>query len=160
MLCPCGSGKSKEECCIPLFRGERQAKTATELMRSRYAAFALGEIDYIVNSHHPRTRDEVDREGATEWSKKAEWQGFDVVSSEGGGEKDEKGVVEFVARYTIEHQEARHHERAEFERQDGVWYFVDGQPVKAKPVTRDAPKVGRNDPCPCGSGKKHKRCCG
>jgi len=31
--------------------------------------------------------------------------------------------------------------------------------VKAKPV-RTGPKVGRNDPCPCGSGKKYKQCCG
>jgi preprotein translocase subunit SecA len=30
---------------------------------------------------------------------------------------------------------------------------------KAKPV-RSGPKVGRNDPCPCGSGKKFKQCCG
>ena len=30
----------------------------------------------------------------------------------------------------------------------------------AQPVERDAPKVGRNDPCPCGSGKKYKKCCG
>jgi preprotein translocase subunit SecA len=30
---------------------------------------------------------------------------------------------------------------------------------KAKPV-RTGPKVGRNDPCPCGSGKKYKHCCG
>jgi preprotein translocase subunit SecA len=28
------------------------------------------------------------------------------------------------------------------------------------PFERESPKVGRNDPCPCGSGKKYKRCCG
>jgi preprotein translocase subunit SecA len=33
------------------------------------------------------------------------------------------------------------------------------QQAKAKPV-RSGPKVGRNDPCPCGSGKKYKQCCG
>jgi SEC-C motif-containing protein len=160
MSCPCGSETPAKNCCIPLFRGERKAQTATELMRSRYAAFALGEIDYIVSSHHPRTRHEVDRKGAEEWSKQASWQGFEIRASEGGGATDKTGVVEFVARYQLEGKDCLHHERALFEREDGEWFFVDGSPVKAKPVTREAPKVGRNDPCPCGSGNKYKRCCG
>ncbi|KFN51274.1 preprotein translocase subunit SecA [Arenimonas composti] len=37
---------------------------------------------------------------------------------------------------------------------------ADGQGVLVQPVVRDAPKVGRNDPCPCGSGKKYKQCHG
>nr|MDQ3297601.1 SEC-C metal-binding domain-containing protein [Myxococcota bacterium] len=36
----------------------------------------------------------------------------------------------------------------------------DGDAAKAEPVRRDRPKVGRNDPCPCGSGKKYKKCHG
>ena len=35
-----------------------------------------------------------------------------------------------------------------------------GQPAPAQPFTRQQPKVGRNDPCPCGSGKKYKQCHG
>ena len=31
---------------------------------------------------------------------------------------------------------------------------------ESKPFVRDTPKIGRNDPCPCGSGKKYKKCCG
>ena len=33
-------------------------------------------------------------------------------------------------------------------------------PNKIETFRRDQPKVGRNDPCPCGSGKKYKKCCG
>ena len=42
----------------------------------------------------------------------------------------------------------------------GLWYFVDGAPGRQEPFVRDDAKVGRNDPCPCGSGKKFKKCCG
>jgi SEC-C motif-containing protein len=47
-----------------------------------------------------------------------------------------------------------------FLKQDGEWYFVDGQLVAPKTEKRNQPKVGRNDPCPCGSAKKYKKCCG
>jgi uncharacterized protein YecA (UPF0149 family) len=36
----------------------------------------------------------------------------------------------------------------------------DAVPARAVPIVEHAPKVGRNDPCPCGSGKKYKKCCG
>jgi len=35
-----------------------------------------------------------------------------------------------------------------------------GAGAEVQTVRRDAPKVGRNDPCPCGSGKKYKKCHG
>jgi SEC-C motif domain protein len=69
-------------------------------------------------------------------------------------------MVEFVARYRMGGAEHAHHERATFQRHDGRWYFEDGDIVKARPVVREAPKVGRNEPCPCGSGKKFKKCHG
>ena len=36
----------------------------------------------------------------------------------------------------------------------------DAPDEKVEPVRREQPKVGRNDPCPCGSGKKYKKCHG
>ena len=50
-------------------------------------------------------------------------------------------------------------ERAEFEKLDGEWRFIDGHIFGPAPVKREEPKIGRNDPCPCGSGKKFKKCC-
>ena len=126
-------------------------------MRSRYAAYALGEIDYILNSHNPSTQSEVDREGAEEWSKRAEWEGLTVHSSEESGAT---GTVEFTARYLMQGRLFRHRERATFKRIDGRWFYLDGEMVKAQPVVRKGRKVGRNEPCLCGSGKKYKKCCG
>jgi SEC-C motif-containing protein len=128
-------------------------------MRSRYAAYVLQEIDYILKTHDPATVAEVDRDGARAWSRDAEWQGLEVHHVEGGAD-DEVGVVEFTANYAIEGRDVRHRERASFKKVRGRWYYHDGEMVKAKPMTREVPKVGRNDPCPCGSGKKYKKCCG
>jgi SEC-C motif-containing protein len=85
---------------------------------------------------------------------------MEVVSSERGGPEDDTGVVEFIARYAIDGAEHKHHERSDFRRIDGRWFFSNGEKVTSAPIVRAAPKVGRNDPCSCGSGKKFKKCCG
>jgi SEC-C motif-containing protein len=127
-------------------------------MRSRYSAYATQAIDYIVTTHDPATRDDVDREATEKWSREAEWLGLEVVSAE---EQGDAAIVEFKARYKIgKSGETTHHERSRFRRVDGAWYFSDGDQVKPRPVVREAAKVGRNDPCPCGSGRKYKKCHG
>ena len=112
-----------------------------------------------MSSHHPESRDEVDPESAGEWSKSADWQGLSVHETK-GGEGDDEGVVEFTARYIMQDRLVRHRERATFRRHNGDWFYWDGDMVKAKPMVREGRKVGRNDPCSCGSGKKFKKCCG
>ena len=127
-------------------------------MRSRYAAFATANIDYIEETTDPSVRDTFDRDGTTEWAKNSEWMGLEIVSHEKGGKDDKTGEVEFIAKYKYEGVERLHHERAQFKKHDGTWYFLDGTLVQA-PV-RAEEKAGRNDPCPCGSGKKYKKCHG
>jgi len=129
-------------------------------MRSRYTAYVLGKVDYILDSLHPEHRTDVDRDATDKWSKSASWKGLEVVATEAGGENDTRGVVEFVAKFDLGGVAQTHHERADFERVNGRWYYVDGQIFGGKPVVREGPRVGRNDPCPCGSGKKYKKCCG
>lgn len=158
--CKCCSGKAYKECCEPLIRGERKAETAEELLRSRYCAYAISEIDYIYETIHPDRREEFDRQSISDWSQKSEWHELEIVDSENGGKEDEQGTIEFVAHYSENGEKRRHHELATFEKQDGQWFFVDGQGVKPKQFVRPEPKVGRNDPCSCGSGKKFKKCCG
>jgi SEC-C motif-containing protein len=160
MACPCGTGAPFETCCGPFLAGEQQPATAEQLMRSRYTAYVRGAIDYIIDTHDPKTRGDVDRAATEEWSTQAEWLGLDVVATEGGGPQDDEGMVEFKARYAVKGSPMTHHERSHFRRVDGRWAFVDGHNVKQKPIVREAAKVGRNDPCPCGSGKKYKRCHG
>ena len=76
-----------------------------------------------------------------------------------------KESVEYQQAYTreLEQLDASQQaqiERSVFERVEGDWFYMDGTIVKQKPVVRDKPKVGRNQPCPCGSGKKYKKCHG
>jgi SEC-C motif-containing protein len=153
-------GESTEKCCGRYIDGRELPPTAEALMRSRYTAYVLEKIDYIVESHNPATRSEVDPDGARNWSRAAEWHGLEISATEAGGDSDEEGVVEFVARYEMDGRMIHHRERATFQKINKRWFYLDGEMVKPKPMVREAPKVGRNDPCPCGSGKKHKKCCG
>jgi SEC-C motif-containing protein len=158
--CVCGLGESTETHCLPIIKGTAKALTAEAVMRARYAGYVLGEIDFIMDSLHPEHRKDVDRKSSETWSKKAKWLGLEILSTKDGGENDDSGEVEFRAHFEMKELRQEHHERATFERYNGKWYFVDGQQVSNVPVVREGPRVGRNDPCPCGSGKKHKKCCG
>ncbi len=158
--CPCGSGRPLEACCLPLVEGKLPAPTAEALMRSRYTAFTQTKVDYILETHHPSTRKEVSAEGINDWCRRAEWLGLEITGTQGGGPADETGIVSFVARYREKGALVNHVEDARFEREGGrggPWRFVT---ASTPPTRRAAAKVGRNDPCPCGSGKKHKKCCG
>lgn len=160
--CHCGSGRDILNCCLPIIRGERTAETAEELMRSRYSAFVLGDVDWILASHHPETLDEVSRDDVEQWSSGSEWLGLRIRGTEGGETGDEEGVVHFRARYKVGAQQVEHVERARFLRHGGDWRFhsvIEDEPVELVPVG-PASTVGRNDPCTCGSGRKYKRCCG
>ena len=158
--CPCLSGKSYAECCEPVIKGIAKAETAEALMRARYSAYAKTEIDFIIDSTHSCQRDSNDREEIRRWSESSEWTGLEILRTEQGGKDDETGIVEFIARYRDRGISMEHHEIAEFQREKGDWYFFDGKLVPQAPYVRTEAKVGRNDPCPCGSGKKYKKCCG
>ncbi len=127
-------------------------------MRSRYAAYVRGEIDYLLATHDASTRDTVDRDAVARWSRDTEWRGLEIVATEAGGETDDTGIVEFVARGATDGRAFAQRERSRFRRVDGAWFYIDGE-VVAEPARAEA-RVGRNDPCPCGSGRKYKRCHG
>ncbi|MFZ4441023.1 MAG: YchJ family protein [Syntrophales bacterium] len=160
MDCPCGSGETYEQCCEAFIKGEQLPETAEQLMRSRYSAHAKQEIPYLYQTIHPNYRKDWNEQDVTAWSKNAVWQGLDIVFTEAGGPTDDQGIVEFVARFSMKGDQMSHHERAVFEKIENRWYFKDGEFMKPKQVRRETPKVGRNEPCPCGSGKKYKKCCG
>ncbi len=132
-------------------------------MRSRYSAYVLGAIDHILASYTPKAVRDVDRASTEAWSRGSTWLGLTVLRVEGGGPGDREGSVEFVARYRTgpDGVEQAHHERARFVRraEDGRWLYAQGQVVGPPPVRREE-QPGRNEPCPCGSGRKFKRCHG
>jgi SEC-C motif-containing protein len=158
-LCPCGSGRDLDACCGPVLAGT-PAATAEALMRSRYTAYVLGDIEHVSATLHPDYRHDHDAEAARRWARESEWEGLEIRAVDRGGAQDIEGTVEFVARYKEKGIRKRHHELAEFRRHEGAWYYVDGRLVAPPTARHDRPKVGRNEPCPCGSGKKYKKCCG
>ncbi len=158
--CPCGSGIDYNECCRPLIHENKLAATVEALMRSRYTAYTESKIDYIQNTTHPSQRSQFDLEATRDWAENSEWQKLEILDVVAGTATDKTGEVEFIATYIQKGTVNKHHERALFKKVDGSWFFLDGKRVKAQPVVRSAPKIGRNDPCLCGSGKKYKKCCG
>jgi SEC-C motif-containing protein len=140
--------------------GAGPAETAEQLMRARYSAYAKKQTDFLLESLHPDHREDYDPKQTKNWAEESEWQGLEIMATEAGGPEDTSGTVEFIADYTAKGRRNRHHELASFEKHEGAWYFTDGAAVPPKQVVRTGPKIGRNDPCPCGSGKKYKKCCG
>lgn len=160
MLCSCQSGKNFGQCCEPIITDVKQAETAEQLMRARYTAYTQVNMNFIEKTHDPKTKHDIDLEANRKWAETTKWTGLEILETEQGGKDDETGTVEFKATFATEDGPQTHHELAEFRKQDGSWYFSDGKTPGVRTVVRTEPKIGRNDPCPCGSGKKYKKCCG
>ncbi len=160
--CPCGTGTDFDRCCGRFLHDGEEPSTAEQLMRARYTAHTCEQMDFVKRTHHPDTVDGYDEKGARAWAKESTWLGLEILQVEAGQEGDEKGAIEFVARFEDAggmHRE--HHEVSAFEKIDGSWRFHDGHaPTPSEPFRRSDPRIGRNDPCHCGSGKKFKKCCG
>jgi len=120
--CPCGTGEPFGGCCLPLHRGERQAETAEELMRSRYSAYCVGDFEYVWKTWHPRTRAEqpVSGDGPT-------WMGLQIVDVVAGQPGDEHGEVEFRAYYREGRRTGTLHERSRFAVRARRWFYLDGE---------------------------------
>lgn len=142
--CPCGSNTSFADCCSHCHQGAA-ANSPEALMRSRYAAFVTGDVAYLEQTWHPDTRPQnlsLDDSPA--------WTSLTVLSSE---ETGDTGKVHFRALYREKDQWGYLEEHSDFVKEDGRWYYLSGAPEQG------VFKPGRNDPCPCGSGKKFKACC-
>ena len=159
-LCPCKSGKPYGECCEPILEGTAQAETAEALMRARYSAYVTEHVQFLKQSSTVAAQADFNEQTAQAWSRTARWHGLEIIRTEKGQPADDTGIVEFRATYTANDEFCNHHEIATFVKENGVWKFEDGQLVGETPIKRTEKKIGRNDVCPCGSGKKYKKCCG
>lgn len=155
--CPCGSQIEYKACCGVYHQGEQAAPTPDALMRSRYTAYSLGNIDYIKRTMQGKPLVGFNAQEAEAWAKAVEWVGLEIVKVKNVSSK--LGYVEFIARFIENGNNQSIHERSEFRYSDGQWFYVDGMhPANNAPL--DTKKVGRNMPCPCGSQKKFKHCHG
>ena len=145
--CPCGSKKLFSACCEPYLNGDKNAGIPEYLMRSRYTAYSLARMDYIVRTMQKKASENFDATAAKEWATSVVWLGLTVIDSSAPSENS--GTVTFFARLSDHGVNKFIYEKSNFEKINSIWFYVDG----------DTPKINRNDSCPCGSGKKFKRCC-
>ena len=115
------------DCCEPFVSGKAKAPTAEALMRSRFAAYVVGAIDYLVATTLPASRTPDLRAGYQSTHDEIEWIGLEVHSTWQGGESDKVGKVEFCATYRQGDQTAEHHELSRFRKRGGEWFYVDGE---------------------------------
>lgn len=118
-------------------------------MRSRYSAFCLGLVDYLIETTHPSKRQPDEREALNRTIAETQWLGLKILAHK---QTKDLAEVEFVAFYQDD-KIGQLHERSRFSREAGRWYYHDG--LFLPPI-----KLGRNDTCFCGSGKKIKHCHG
>jgi SEC-C motif-containing protein len=122
--CPCGSGETLEFCCGQWLSGKQSAPTAEALMRSRYTAYVLKNVDYLVKTTLPASREPNLAESIREWISQVTWQKLHVLQVEAGGRSDNEGTVEFIAEFVGPHGADRHHERSQFKKVRDTWYYV------------------------------------
>lgn len=150
--CPCGRGLYVE-CCQPLHLEQQYAQNAEQLMRSRYSAFALQQVDYILSTTATGQQAYLDRAAIADWSKSNQWLKLEVLQHQPKLDKTH-ALVEFKAHYCDQNQDGKqqhiHHEISHFVLYQQRWYFLD--PTLDIPITM-------KQPCICGSGKKFKQCC-
>ena len=126
--CPCG-GDRYGSCCAPLHRGERQAATAEQLMRSRYSAYALGEVEYLLQTQpSPVPLARRRRELAASIGK-LRWQRLQILAVTDGGPHDLSGTVTFEAHYDAAGQRGVMRECSLFGREgnslEGGWLYLE-----------------------------------
>ena len=128
-------------------------------MRSRYTAHVELAAEYLNTTQRGARLASFSRSEMETGARSLKWIGLKVVDVADGAEDDKEGTVEFIASFEKDGQIGTHHERSTFVRGGQGWLYTSGKNPN-QPVRREAAKVGRNQPCPCGSGKKYKKCCG
>ncbi|MBN6068516.1 YchJ family protein [Aggregatibacter actinomycetemcomitans] len=146
--CSCQSQKTYGECCGRFHSYTQFPETAEQLMRSRYSAYVLQNVPYIVDTTVPSQQKLLNVQAIQAWAENTQWLGLQILSTETLTKV--QSAVEFNAIFQGEDGEQAHHERSIFVKINGRWYFVD--PTVPLPTMKQ--------PCVCGSGKKFKHCCG
>lgn len=144
-------------CCEEIIAGTKKARSANELLRARYTAFATCAMTFIVETAHPRVREEFDLESNRKWAENSTFTKLEILETVSDGAFAE--YVTFEAHFTQKNHHEIHRERARFERVENEWFYLSSEILKPQTIQYDAPKPGRNQPCPCSSERKYKKCC-
>jgi SEC-C motif-containing protein len=122
--CPCGSGTDFKACCGLYLSGEKHPDTPEALMRSRYSAYFKGNLDYIQETMRGPALMKFDKRIAPKYPQT--WLGLEVLNAYPDLDPN-VGYVEFIAQYKQNNKTHRIHERSKFHREEGRWYYVDGE---------------------------------
>ncbi len=126
-------------------------------MRSRFTAHSLHDFEHLHRTYWPTARRPYVAE--PDVAPRMNWTRL-VIHAHEAGAKPDTAFVDFTAYHRDDSGEQAFHEKSEFLRVAGEWYYTRSVRQGPAPLKATHPKVGRNDPCPCGSGKKFKQCCG
>lgn len=153
--CPCNPAVLYKDCCEVVLTNPEKAATAEMLMRSRYSAYVSGDVAYLLQTWHSSTRPST-----IDLDSNPDWCGLRIFRTEKGQRDDNEGIVEFEATALSHDNILKLHEISRFVKENDRWLYLSGEIINtAPPGENKIGKIGRNDPCPCGSGKKLKKCC-
>lgn len=151
MKCHCCSGKAFKDCCQPVIK-DCNAAHPEQLMRSRFSAYVIRNYEYVLGTYSPQQRKHLSLQDLSDSAVGTKWCSLEIITSSMNGND---GSVEFIATYAIDAEFFSMHEISSFEKQGSNWYYTTG--VAGTRSGKLTPS--RNDKCPCGSGKKFKKCC-
>lgn len=124
--CPCTSKKPYDHCCGPFHAGTAAPETAEQLMRSRFSAYALGKVDYLIATRAEAKRGEENRDELANYCKSVSCVSLKITRKEKGGKEDDSGIVAFHASLQASGRRSLHSETSSFVRESGRWVYVDG----------------------------------
>ncbi len=144
--CPCSSNQEYPQCCGLFLETSNIPQTPEKLMRSRYSAYTLANVDYIQKTMRGKASMNFDAHKAAGWAISVYWLGLEVI-------KTQANQVEFKASYLEKDSIKTIHEISTFENIDGCWFYTEGEQIREPSI-----KISKNSSCPCGSGRKFKNC--
>jgi len=146
--CPCHSGKTYQLCCAVIHEDQRRAEYPEQLMRARYCAYVLHIKDFLLNSWAFESRPDQ-----FQFDPAAKWISLEIIDAGPVLAKTMKATVTFTAQYIGSKKLWTLHEQSQFIKRSQRWFYLDGT------ASFSQKNIGGNAGCPCGSGKKFKRCC-
>ena len=125
MICPCNSSKTFVECCGIIHKSIMNAFTAEKLMRSRYSAFVVDNMNYLKLSHSKLTVSTFNFKSVSKWTKNVKWLKLEIIEIQNGKESDDYGYVEFKAFFLENGNIDFIHGHSRFIKENNHWVYLD-----------------------------------
>jgi SEC-C motif-containing protein len=146
--CPCKSSKLFGACCSSILVDHSLAATPEMLMRSRFTAFVIEDSAFLLRSWDNSTRPQ-----SIHFENNIVWLRLIIEDAPQPLPGDSAGTVTFRAYFIQNDKFVEMKEQSTFTRKRGLWFYLNGE------LTLQEKPISFKDKCPCGSGKKYKRCC-